>query len=179
MNRQRAWLWLAVSAPLLSALISACSDAGVTSPRVARQSVQSVEAQRLPSVEAQRVSIFDGVYTNQETKEGGYVHNDRAIVSGTSVWGVHTFSNGVQAGIWIWTGTISVDRFDPTRGTITGKGIRTDKCCGSIKFDLTSGSILVNADGTAALFYTAHDPRFGDFGSAAYRPRRDIDNRPD
>jgi hypothetical protein len=160
MNLQRSWLRLTFSASLLAALASACTDARVTAPRPPSQS--------LLSADAQPVNTFNGAYSNQFSLPDGYTHVDRAVVAGTRVSGAHEFSNGADGGFWVWDGTITVDPFDSNQGTISGDGTRTDQCCGSITFTVT-GNIVRYPDGTAALFYTAVDPRFGPFGSAAYR----------
>lgn len=111
---------------------------------------------------------FDGVYRNSWTS-GDFLHTDVATVTGLSVTGSHTFTNGSVSGGWDWTGTITPSPTDPTQGTITGEGTRWDSCCGTMTFTLDSGAISVNADGTAQLFYEATHPEWGKFGSAAYR----------
>jgi hypothetical protein len=144
----------------LLALLVACSDAAVTAPLTTSRSSSSVTAAL--------VHNFNGAYSDEFVLPDAFTHRERAVVRGIRVKEEHDFSNGVDGGSWTWTGEITVDPANPNLGTISGSGVRTDKCCGSITFTVT-GNIVVNPDGSAALFYLAVDPRFGPFGSAAYR----------
>lgn len=162
MNRRRQWLWLALSAPLMTVLLSACRGDDISGPRATPKVSLSNEVQA--------VTTFNGFYTHKSTQPGGYTHFDAATVWGTNVRDAHVFSNGIQAGIWEWSGTITVDAFDPNQGSISGAGKRSDRCCGSIEFTVT-GNIVRRADGSATIYYQAVDPRFGPFGDAVDRRR--------
>jgi hypothetical protein len=163
MIRRRTSYTMAMAGLVLIALVPACRDKQPPSaPLIA-------PSDRI-AFDAEEGSVgFDGKYTNREKQSGGFTHIDQAAVKGNLVVGYHYFSNGTTTGGWAWTGTIAPDPTNPTRGTITGIGTKNDLCCGSINFTLTNGGIVRYPDGSATLFYGSTDPRFGDFGSVAYR----------
>ena len=163
MTRSRTPYTLAIAALVLVALVPACRDKELPAAPL-------VASRDLIAFDGKDASVgFDGKYTNRFKLSGGFTHIDQAVVKVNLVVGYHYFSNGTTTGGWAWTGTIAPDPTNPNLGTITGIGTKNDLCCGSINFTLTSGSIVRNPDGSAALFYGSTDPRFGDFGSAAYR----------
>jgi hypothetical protein len=116
---------------------------------------------------------FDGTYTSRKTLAGGFTHISHVAVKGNLVVGYEYFSNGTTTGGWAWTGTITPDPFSSTRANISGSGTKNDLCCGSINFTINSGGVARNADGSATLFIGGTDPRFGDFGTVAYRRGED------
>jgi hypothetical protein len=109
-----------------------------------------------------------GVYARAH-QIGAFLHTERAIVSGPSVTAHHAFTNGTSSGTFDWTGTISASAATPMTGTIAGGGNRFDSCCGTVAFTLTSGSIVVNANGTASLSWNATSSQFGAFGETDSR----------
>ena len=158
---------IAIATLTLAAFISGCRDNEQPAARV-------MAAPSVVALDIQGGSAgFDGTYASRARQSGGFTHISHVAVKGNLVVGYEYFSNGTTTGGWAWTGTIAADPFDPNRGTITGIGTKNDLCCGSINFTITSGSVVRNADGSATLFIGATDPRFGDFGTVAYRRGED------
>ena len=156
----------AIAALILVAFVFGCRDKEPTA-------VPVMAAPDVIAFDREDGSVgFDGKYTNR-TLSGGFTHISQAVVKGNLVVGYEYFSNGTTTGGWAWTGTIAPDPANPNRGTITGIGTKNDLCCGSINFTITSGGIVRDPDGSATLFVGATDPRFGDFGTVAYRRGED------
>jgi hypothetical protein len=109
-----------------------------------------------------------GIYARAH-QIGAFLHTERAIVTGPSVIAHHAFTDGTSSGTFDWTGTISASAATPMTGTIAGGGNRFDSCCGTVAFTLTSGSIAVNANGTASLSWNATSSQFGAFGETDSR----------
>jgi hypothetical protein len=107
---------------------------------------------------------FDGTYTST-TSIGNWTHTETDIVSGITVSGTQTFTDGAAFGEFSWTGDI--DWTSPTAGTITGQGTIDND--GVRPFTLTSGSIVLNPNGIAALYWSGVDPKFGPIGGSAYK----------
>jgi YVTN family beta-propeller protein len=109
---------------------------------------------------------FGGTYTST-VQIGGYTHSETDVVAGNSINALHSFTNGTVSGSFAWQGIITSGPNNPNTGTITGQG--TINNAGIRPFTLSSGSIIVNPDGSADLFWSAVDPVFGPIGGSAHR----------
>ena len=110
---------------------------------------------------------FDGQYANIVQASDGYVHFENDSVTGLSVSGSHTFTNGTVTGSFTWSGTISVSASFASTATISGTGVIQNQ--GTRPFVVT-GDIAVNPDGSGVLNWGGMDPVFGPIGGIAYRP---------
>lgn len=108
--------------------------------------------------------LLDGNYTSTQLLGDGYTHTETDTVTGLSVSGHHTFSNGVSNGSFDWTGAITLSSTS-NNGSITGtvtinnQGTRTAPL---------NGQIHVNPDGYTFVTWAAYDPVFGNIGWTTY-----------
>jgi YVTN family beta-propeller protein len=109
---------------------------------------------------------FGGTYTGT-AQSGGYTHTETDVVAGNSINALQTFTNGIVSGSFAWQGIITSGPTNPNTGTITGQG--TINNAGTRAFTLSSGSIILNSDGSADLIWSAVDPVFGPIGGSAHR----------
>lgn len=109
-------------------------------------------------------SLFIGVYSST-VQIGDFTHTETDTVTGNTVNGTHTFTNGTVSGSFTWTGIVTIT--GPTSATITGQG--TINNAGIRPFTLRSGSIVLNGDGSADLYWSGVDPLSGTIGGSGHR----------
>lgn len=110
---------------------------------------------------------FAGTYTSSVLFYDGFTHTENITVTGLSVVGHHTFTDGISSGSFDWTGTITRSPVSPNQGTITGSGTITNQGTRSFTLDPYS-SIMVNADGGVSVWWSGMDPTYGQIGGGAY-----------
>ena len=107
---------------------------------------------------------WDGTYKSTTTI-GSYLHSEVDVVSGLSVTGSHSFTDGTNAGSFDWIGALIPN--SPNTANLIGSGIIHN--LGDRAFVITSGGLYLDGSINAyTLYWGATDPIFGGIGGTAY-----------
>ena len=101
---------------------------------------------------------WNGTYTSSSLLPGGFLHTETDVITGKSVVGSHTFTDGVNSGSFDWTAILS-----KTAPHLVGSGIINN--FGVRPFTIISGNLYFNpTTNNFTLYWNANDPVFGAIG---------------
>lgn len=101
---------------------------------------------------------WNGTYYSSSLLPDGFLHTETDVITGNSVVGDHSFTNGWNSGSFTWTANLS-----RTAPHLVGSGVIDN--LGVRPFTILSGNLFLNSTtNNFTLYWNAIDPVFGPIG---------------